>query len=321
MRFPSTPTCAFAPVRSPAECWASWTRGASVAGIQAGRGSPAGDPASSPSIKTLGGAWRDWSVTGFSHDHRAEPQWCVCFLPRRENVISHLSDHAFDRPICEVLLNQKYFNGIGNYLRAEILFRWPSQTVLDDGPTTTLPCVVCFLRVPQVLVLLVGYSGSAVFAGLSLGSTVFIVSAGFLSAWFSRGLSGFYCVFCRFCSFFFVCWVLWGSPRFLRISWVSSLLFQEEVIPPSSHHCSGWPFWPWAQEQVGVEFHRPKIYRISLHLVKWSGWCPSSRVAWCFIQTGISTSALSLSNSWKQNGQEKKGIAIKNIVKARLLFM
>ncbi|XP_075872557.1 endonuclease 8-like 1 isoform X2 [Nelusetta ayraudi] len=45
----------------------------------------------------------------------------------RENVISHLSDHAFDRPICEVLLNQKYFNGIGNYLRAEILFR----TVLE----------------------------------------------------------------------------------------------------------------------------------------------------------------------------------------------
>ncbi|XP_049430261.1 endonuclease 8-like 1 [Epinephelus fuscoguttatus] len=41
----------------------------------------------------------------------------------RKNVVSSLSDRAFDRPICEVLLNQKYFNGIGNYLRAEILFR------------------------------------------------------------------------------------------------------------------------------------------------------------------------------------------------------
>ncbi|KAK7890985.1 hypothetical protein WMY93_022948 [Mugilogobius chulae] len=41
----------------------------------------------------------------------------------RENVLSRLSDHAFDKPICEVLLNQKYFNGIGNYLRAEILYR------------------------------------------------------------------------------------------------------------------------------------------------------------------------------------------------------
>ncbi|XP_059802143.1 endonuclease 8-like 1 isoform X2 [Hypanus sabinus] len=41
----------------------------------------------------------------------------------RQNVLSNLSDKAFDKPICEALLNQKYFNGIGNYLRAEILFR------------------------------------------------------------------------------------------------------------------------------------------------------------------------------------------------------
>ncbi|XP_030620901.1 endonuclease 8-like 1 [Chanos chanos] len=41
----------------------------------------------------------------------------------RQNVLSNLSDKAFDRPICEALLNQKYFNGIGNYLRAEILYR------------------------------------------------------------------------------------------------------------------------------------------------------------------------------------------------------
>ncbi|NXI22034.1 NEIL1 Endonuclease, partial [Sterrhoptilus dennistouni] len=41
----------------------------------------------------------------------------------RENVLKSLDDRAFDKPICEVLLNQKYFNGIGNYLRAEILFR------------------------------------------------------------------------------------------------------------------------------------------------------------------------------------------------------
>ncbi|KAJ0028901.1 hypothetical protein NQD34_003898 [Periophthalmus magnuspinnatus] len=41
----------------------------------------------------------------------------------RECVLSRLSDPAFDKPVCEVLLNQKYFNGIGNYLRAEILYR------------------------------------------------------------------------------------------------------------------------------------------------------------------------------------------------------
>uniref|UniRef100_UPI00398E8574 endonuclease 8-like 1 isoform X3 n=1 Tax=Pristiophorus japonicus TaxID=55135 RepID=UPI00398E8574 len=50
---------------------------------------------------------------------------CVMFEYEkfRLNVLSNLSDKAFDKPICEVLLNQKYFNGIGNYLRAEILFR------------------------------------------------------------------------------------------------------------------------------------------------------------------------------------------------------
>ncbi|TSM52282.1 Endonuclease 8-like 1 [Bagarius yarrelli] len=56
----------------------------------------------------------------------------------RENVLSNLSDKAFDRPICEALLNQKYFNGIGNYLRAEILYRLKippfvkARTVLEE---------------------------------------------------------------------------------------------------------------------------------------------------------------------------------------------
>lgn len=50
------------------------------------------------------------------------PRACpvLCY---RENVLSNLEDAAFDKPVCEALLNQKYFNGIGNYLRAEILYR------------------------------------------------------------------------------------------------------------------------------------------------------------------------------------------------------
>ena len=39
------------------------------------------------------------------------------------NIMENVEDPVFNKPICEVLLNQKYFNGIGNYLRAEILFR------------------------------------------------------------------------------------------------------------------------------------------------------------------------------------------------------
>ena len=41
----------------------------------------------------------------------------------RSNILQHLDNTVFNKPICEVLLNQKYFNGIGNYLRAEILYR------------------------------------------------------------------------------------------------------------------------------------------------------------------------------------------------------
>jgi len=41
----------------------------------------------------------------------------------RDNVLQNVHSKAFDKPIAEVLLNQDYFNGIGNYLRAEILHR------------------------------------------------------------------------------------------------------------------------------------------------------------------------------------------------------
>lgn len=41
----------------------------------------------------------------------------------RKNVLGGLEEKVFSKAICEVLHNQKYFNGIGNYLRAEILYR------------------------------------------------------------------------------------------------------------------------------------------------------------------------------------------------------
>lgn len=40
----------------------------------------------------------------------------------KKNIIDNLSKKNFDKPICEVLLDQKYFNGIGNYLRSTILY-------------------------------------------------------------------------------------------------------------------------------------------------------------------------------------------------------
>ncbi len=40
----------------------------------------------------------------------------------KRNIESSLHLKAFDKPICEALLDQKYFNGIGNYLRSTILY-------------------------------------------------------------------------------------------------------------------------------------------------------------------------------------------------------
>ncbi|XP_020663748.3 endonuclease 8-like 1 [Pogona vitticeps] len=63
-----------------------------------------------------------WEVDGTWQTERGP---CVMteYEKFRENVLVNLPNKAFDKPICEALLNQKFFNGIGNYLRAEILYR------------------------------------------------------------------------------------------------------------------------------------------------------------------------------------------------------
>ncbi|XP_072349037.1 endonuclease 8-like 1 isoform X2 [Scyliorhinus torazame] len=63
-----------------------------------------------------------WEVNGTWQSDRG-PCVLLEYEKFRSNVLSNLPEKAFDKPICEALLNQKYFNGIGNYLRAEILFR------------------------------------------------------------------------------------------------------------------------------------------------------------------------------------------------------
>lgn len=39
------------------------------------------------------------------------------------NILDNLNRPVFDKELCEVMLEQKWFNGIGNYLRAEAMFR------------------------------------------------------------------------------------------------------------------------------------------------------------------------------------------------------
>ncbi|XP_063170286.1 endonuclease 8-like 1 [Candoia aspera] len=78
-----------------------------------------------------------WEVDGTWQPDRG-PCVMLEYEKFRDNVLRNLSDKAFDKPICEALLNQKFFNGIGNYLRAEILYRSKippfekARTVLED---------------------------------------------------------------------------------------------------------------------------------------------------------------------------------------------
>ncbi|XP_023241242.1 endonuclease 8-like 1 isoform X1 [Centruroides sculpturatus] len=63
-----------------------------------------------------------WEISDeWSSDRGPDPMFQ--YEDFRKNVLLNLSQSIFSKPICEVLLNQKYFNGIGNYLRAEILYR------------------------------------------------------------------------------------------------------------------------------------------------------------------------------------------------------
>ncbi|XP_061174161.1 endonuclease 8-like 1 [Saccostrea echinata] len=63
-----------------------------------------------------------WQVGGEWSKERGP---CVMFEYQafRKNVLDNVKHSVFNKPICEFLLNQTYFNGIGNYLRAEILYR------------------------------------------------------------------------------------------------------------------------------------------------------------------------------------------------------
>ncbi|XP_063599145.1 endonuclease 8-like 1 [Penaeus indicus] len=63
-----------------------------------------------------------WEVNGtWGSDRGPDPMWE--YPSFRENILTNLKSAAFNKPICEAMLNQKFFNGIGNYLRAEILYR------------------------------------------------------------------------------------------------------------------------------------------------------------------------------------------------------
>jgi endonuclease VIII-like 1 len=65
------------------------------------------------------GKWK--LVEGWSDNRGPDPT--QQFQDFVRNIKNNLHKKDFDKPICEVLMNQRWFNGIGNYLRAEILYR------------------------------------------------------------------------------------------------------------------------------------------------------------------------------------------------------
>lgn len=67
------------------------------------------------------GKWKQGSI--WNTDRGPDPT--TEFAAFKENILSNIHKAAFKQPIYLLLMNQKYFNGIGNYLRAEILFRLP----------------------------------------------------------------------------------------------------------------------------------------------------------------------------------------------------
>ena len=60
------------------------------------------------------------------------------FSEFKENIILNLHKKEFDKPIHLVLMNQLYFNGIGNYLRAEILFHASQDPFIEARTALTM---------------------------------------------------------------------------------------------------------------------------------------------------------------------------------------
>lgn len=64
------------------------------------------------------GKWKQSAI--FSTDRGPDPtSEYDAFV---DHVMTNLDKKAFNKPIHEALMNQRYFNGIGNYLRAEIIY-------------------------------------------------------------------------------------------------------------------------------------------------------------------------------------------------------
>jgi len=62
----------------------------------------------------------------------------------KSNIINNINKRVFQKPLFEILMDQKWFNGIGNYLRAEIVYRCGNVNPF-------LPAKDLLIKYPQIL--------------------------------------------------------------------------------------------------------------------------------------------------------------------------
>lgn len=81
-----------------------------------------------------------WKIASHWSDNRG-PDPTLEYELFRQNVLNHLDRAVFNKPIHVALMDQRYFNGIGNYLRSEILYRLDTdpfqtarQAILENDP-------------------------------------------------------------------------------------------------------------------------------------------------------------------------------------------
>ena len=86
-----------------------------------------------------------YRVGGFTGVKRG-PDPTLQFDDFKTKVLNNLDKKLFDKPICEVILNQEYFNGIGAYLCSEIIGRLDinpfeeARTVIKSNPKILSMC-------------------------------------------------------------------------------------------------------------------------------------------------------------------------------------
>jgi len=75
------------------------------------------------------GKWKQ----GVSWNKDRSPDPTYEFEKFKTNIKKNIHRAIFSKPIYETLMDQKFFNGIGNYLRAEILYRIPTLNPNTPG--------------------------------------------------------------------------------------------------------------------------------------------------------------------------------------------